>query len=186
MRTVAATIEAKHRREYERYRDYSIAQMKRDEITAAGEFLNTFTYSEIPYERDARGLYLVDEDGTNIYLSDISDSSAIKYNLIADKDPQMSWQAERVRLENKHIRFADTMPAGSTYIVVSDFPEHEIDKLGRDVFGYRRARQTGFLQLFHADTNGKVTIYGHSFDQNNHGGIQAMYRMFGKQRDEKQ
>jgi len=176
------TIEQRKQRDYERFRDYSIAQMKRDEITAGGEFLNTYTTSEVSYERDDKGLFINDEIAGKIYLHEISDASAEKYDELAVLRPEVAWQAKRVHIENEHIHFASKMPPGSVYVVVVDCPENELRELGRNEFGYRLDRQMGFVQVFHAGED-KLTVYGHSFDRNDPAGIQAMYSMFNKTRD---
>lgn len=174
------TTELRRQYDYERFRDYSIVQMERDEITAAGEFLNTYTVSEIKYERDDKGLYLEDDTTEKLYLHSVSDASASKYDELAELRPEVAWQAKRVHVENDHIHFADNMPPGSLYVVISDCPEKELRQLGKNEFGYRLDRKMGFVQIFHASLDGKVTIYGHSFERNDPAGIQAMYGLFNK------
>lgn len=163
---------------------YSRFQMERDEITAAGEFLNTHNISQITYQRDERGMYVVDQNDDRIYIHDIGQSSLEMYKKRAQLEPELGWQVDRVALENEHLNYAKTMPPGSVQVVVSDCPTAELDRLGRNEFGYQRQRGLGFIQLFKANFDGTVTIYGHSFDRNDAAGIQAMYGMFGEVRDE--
>ncbi|HEX8390591.1 MAG TPA: hypothetical protein VF597_04170 [Candidatus Saccharimonadales bacterium] len=176
------TLEQRRQHDYEQYRAYSRYQLERDEITAAGEFLQTHNVSHIECDRDEHGLY-IDDDAAKLYLADIGESSQRAYERRVRLQPELAWQVERVRLENEHIAAASQLAPGSLQVVVSDCPVDELTRLGRNEFGYQRERGLSFLQVFQADSDGRVHIYGHSFDRADKDGIAAMYEQLGKRFD---
>jgi len=177
-------IEQRREQDYHDYREYNRFQMSEDEVTFAGEAIRAYKKSEIPFQRLSDDFVTFNPDGTFVSLVETMRGAELHYEELANKHPEFWWQVARTKLENSHIEHALMMQPGDIRLVISDCPEEELKKHGKNVFGYQGGDiKLGFLQLFYVDRQGDLTIYGHSFEKNDPQALDDIYAMFGKTRN---
>lgn len=158
--------------------------MREDEVTFAGEAIRAYKKSSITFETTGSDFITYNPDGSSVSLIDTLDVAKAHYAELARMHPEFMWQLARTNLEQSHVRHALDMQPGDIRLVTSDCPEEELNRHGKNVFGYQGGDvKLGFFQLFYMNYSGELVIYGHSFEQNDQTALDAVYGLFGQQRD---
>lgn len=177
------SVQERVEREYYEYQRYTHDQLKNDEITMAGEHIGAHKVRNVFFERRSDDFVVINSDGSETSLVATGEAAALHYDEIARIMPEFAWQSARAQLEKHHIQHALSMQPGDIRVVISDCPINELRRHGKNVFGYKMKEQLGFIQLFHVDKKNNLTIYAHSFEQNDADALDAMYALFGRDRD---
>ena len=161
-------------------------RIRTDTETWLAETLNGSMHTRFEFSFD--GQELRGEDGGA--LRKIFQDSIEVAQIMASRNPGLLFELRRRLIESEELDDMESMAKGNlltdegkaanTIVVVSDFPP-ELKNEDDDVGGYNVNRQQTMLRLITLEKSGKISITTQSLDQSDRQGLEAIYKVLGRQ-----
>lgn len=169
-RPAVLTAEQRRERDFVRYRESLLI----DEQTWVAENLDAPLQKPLEYHYYDGELWSTQGQA----LGSIFEDSIAHYEQLAQRQPELAFQARRSHAEYREYETMKAMArseAPNTLVVISPYPR-ELEGAVKDILGYQARRRLGFIRVLSHEGGGRIAMWTHSIDLSDAEAIEGIYR----------